>query len=691
MAISNWIVGAVVGLVLALIIVLILQNTVFKDKNMTILYIIVLVLLAVCGGFLQKTYFTVHAQAMPTPQEQIEEIDKTIKDNWKNTNGGFTFEQIKKAQDDNECPSYEDQIIGLKCYDFGSYIVFSYEDNGIYHNALFYKSNNGLILDGMINTYASLTGMKWFFAYDLSTFRWVQELDKEPYYWTYHTVFDWKKINGNHDDLVSVSRQTQEFVKWTHAVRTNQDEMVRFVMTNAANLTAKNATSHFIKFKDVELIGSADSGFVKINSFYNYLYEQIKGETYNTIKLVDATNSLCLPIPTAEQNKYPISASKKAEYDDAEYYGVYRTNIAVNLTWMQGKQISSTTKNEDYVDTLENDDKTKDKVKVEDIKPKYSYSKLAVSFVDTKNSDVSKVNLLTSPVEITFSCDDPTRTKVVLIDSFEKLNKGVNVLLSKNTTWNYFIDSKSLIFEDFSGSFTIKSTSSSLSFNYYYLNNYTIASVGLNPVGTIDTSLIDLSTNPVKIILSNDNHTYQFLFNDNSLLESYQNMLVEMGEYNYTILSKQLLFASVTGKLTITTTDKTMLFNYALGADDPLTFKIGLTTSGTTNKCFQLYSATSNVTIIRNYLSSAKVYLVTCVIYDEDGKLMETFNHTHQVTGTCSDTWYANNLVVGQKYTLQLRFADRDDSTITYLSDITTFTYNSNTTYKVTYDVTENN
>lgn len=691
MAISNWIVGAVVGLVLALIIVLILQNTVFKDKNMTILYIIVFVLLAVCGGFLQKTYFTVHAQAMPTPQEQVEEIDKTIKDNWKNTNGGFTFEQIKKAQEDNECPSYEDQIIGLKCYDFGSYIVFSYEDKGTYHNTLFYKSNNGLILDGMINTYASLTGMKWFFAYDLSTFKWVQELDKEPYYWTYHTVFDWKKINGNHDDLVSVSRQTQEFVKWTHAVRTNQDEMVRFVMTNAANLTAKNVTSHFIKFKDVELIGSADSGFVKINSFYNYLYEQIKGEAYNTIKLVDATNSLCLPIPTAEQNKYPISASKKAEYDNAEYYGVYRTNIAVNLTWLQGKQISSTTKNEDYVDTLENDDKTKDKVKVEDIKPKYSYSKLAVSFVDTKNSDVSNVNLLTSPVEITFSCDDPAKTKVVLIDSFEKLNKGVNVLLSKNTTWNYFIDSKSLIFEDFSGSFTIKSTSSSLSFNYYYLNNYTIASVGLNPVGTIDTSLIDLSTNPVKIILSNDNHTYQFLFNDNSLLDSYQNMLVEMGEYNYTILSKQLLFASVTGKLTITTTDKIMLFNYALGADDPLTFKIGLTTSGTTNKCFQLYSATSNVTIIRNYLSSAKVYLVTCVIYDEDGKLMETFNHTHQVTGTCSDTWYASNLVAGQKYTLQLRFADRDDSTITYLSDITTFTYNSNTTYKVTYDVTENN
>lgn len=692
MAITNWIVGAVVGLVIALIIVLILQNTVFKDSNMKLLYAVIFILFAVCGGLTVNKICSVSADAPPTPQEQVEEIDKTIKDNWKNTNGGFTFEQIEKAQDDNECPSYEDQIIDLKCHDFGAYIVFSYEDNGTYHNTLFYKSNNGLILDGMINTYASLTGMKWFFAYDLNTFKWVQELDKEPYYWDYYTFFDWHKLDGNHDDLVSVSRQTQEFVKWTHSVRTNQDEMVRFIMTSAANLTAKNVTSHFIKFKDVELIGSANSGFIKINSFYNYLYEQIKGEAYNTIKLVDASNSLCLPIPTAEQTKYPISASKKAEYGDADYYGVYRTNIAVNLTYVQGKKITSTAKNEEYVDTLEKDDKTKDKVETEIITPKYTYSKLAINFVDTKNSNFSSLNLLTSPVKITFTCkEDSTQTKTITIDNFSKLNEGINVLLSKNSTWEYYIDSEALIFENFRGSFTLKSNSNHLSFNYYYLNNYTIASVGLNPVGTIDATQIDLFENPVKIILSNDKHTYQFVFSDNEELNLQKSMLVEMGEYNYTILSKQLVFASVTGKLTITTTDKIMLFNYALGVDDPLTFKIGLTTNGSTNKCFQLYSESSNVSKIRNYLSSAKVYTVTCVIYDENGKLMETFNHTHQATGTCSDTWYASSLVVGQKYTLQLRFADRDDSTITYLSDITTFTYSSNTTYKVTYNVTENN
>ena len=692
MNVSNWIVGAVVGLIVCLIVVLILQNTVFKDKEMKMLYMIMFVLFAVCGGVMQISYFTVSADALPTPKEQIEEIDKTINDNWKNTNGGFTFEQIKKAQDDNECPAYDDQIIDLKCYDFGAYIVFSYGDNGTYQNALFYKSDNGLILDGMINTYGSLTGMKWFFAYDLSTFKWVHEKNKEPYYYEYYTFFDGEKLNGTHDDLISVSRQTQRFVKWTHDVRTNQNEMVRYVMTNAANLTAKNITSYFIKFGDVELIGTGSTGFVKINSFYNYLYEQIKGEQYNSYKIIDGTTCLCVPIPTAEQTKYPISADKKADYDNKDYYGVYRCSIAVNLNYVKGNQsISATTKNEDYIEDLEDDDDTKDKVIVDDVDPNYNFSKINLGFVDTKSSDISNVNLLTTPVEITFTCSDKKQTKTVLIDSKTKLSNGVNILLSKNTTWDYYIDSKALLFEDFRGSFTVKSNSSNLTFDYYYLNNYTIASVGLNPIGTIDTSVIDLQANPVKIVLSNAKHTYQFVFNSNTQLDKYENMLVEMGEYDYTILSNQLLFASVTGKLTITTTDKIMLFNYALNtAKDALTFDVGITSSGTTSNCFRLQSETSNVTLIRETLSSAKVYLVTCVIYDKDGRLMESFSHTHSVTGACSDTWYSSNLVAGEKYTLQLRFTDRDDTTMTYLSDIADFTFELNKTYQVSYTATKN-
>lgn len=691
MTITNYVVGACVGLVVALIVVLILQNTIFKGKNMTLLYLLIFIAFAVSGGIIQKDHFTVSAEAMPTPQEQVETITTTIEENWKNTNGGFTFEQIQTAQDDNECPSYDDQIINLKSYDFGSYIVFGYEDNGVYQNAVFYKSNNGLILDGIMNMHVSMTGIKWFYAYDLSSFKWEDNRNTEPNYTVTYVPINLEVINGRHDNLLSLSRQTVEFLQYSYKFRTNKDEMTNYVMTNIANLSGKNATSNFIKFSDVELIGSGSTGYVKINSFYNYLYEQIKGEGYNTTKLIDASNSLCLPIPDALQVNYPISASKKAEYDNADYYGVYRTSIAVNLTFVKGNTtINETIKNEEYIDTLENDDDYKDKVTVEDYTPNYTYSKLNINFMDSKNSDLTDINLLTKPVKITLTCTDLNLTKTVLIDSLNKLNSGLNVLLTKDVIWNYVIESEALIFEDFRGSFTIKSDSSNLSFSYYYLNNYTIASVGLNPIGTIDTSVIDLISNPVKIILSNDDHTYQFVFDSNLSLDTYESMLVEMGQYNYTILSKQLIFASVTGTLTITTTDKIMLFNYALGVDDPLTFNVSVLSYNSTNNYFALYSEATNVTIIRENLSAAQVYLVTCVIYDKDGRLMETFNHTHAVTGTCSDSWYASNLVAGEQYTLQLRFTDRDDTTKTYLSDIANFTFNANTGYRVVYNVTQN-
>ena len=143
---ANYIIGVVIGLVVALIVVLILKNTVFKDKNMTILYVVIFVLMAACGGVIQNQFFSASASAAPSPQDQIDNITSTIEDNWKNTNGGFTFEQIQIAQDDNECPSYADQIINLKCYDYGSYVVFGFNDGGTYQNAVSISHQTDLFL-----------------------------------------------------------------------------------------------------------------------------------------------------------------------------------------------------------------------------------------------------------------------------------------------------------------------------------------------------------------------------------------------------------------------------------------------------------------------------------------------------------------------------------------------------------------
>ena len=710
MILSNWI-GASVGLFVGLVFSLILDFTAFKNNKFCSVFfsIIFCIVFAFCGIFVQNQFFKKDNVVAISSVEQITNIDASIKKGWTNTNGGFSFNQIIASQSDDTCPIVEDQIISLTCHDFGSYICFSFDNNGLYQNIVFVKTDNGLIIDGLLNMSAEMKGGAWygvgtkFEQRDANTFKWIDNRNNIPEYIQYYDTQLFFIKTFNHDNLVSASRGVPFFLKNCYDISPNKKaktEIYNYAMTMADELIGQNASENFIKFGNVELIGTKDTGMIKINSFYNYLFEQLKGVEYNGLKIIDGSSSLCYPIPEKDQTMYPIPSDKLLDYATVsgdistapKYYGVYKTNIAIEVKYVKGNQMLSKSINfDDYIDKIVNDSDTKHKVSVEPVTSQNDYSKLKLQFKNVKDNLVEGINLQTKPIKIQFTCNELNQTKIIEINSLEKLNNGVDCILNKNVEWNYVIDSPELIFEDFLGSFKVTETLSNISFDYYYLQNYIVATVGLNPIGTIDMSQIDLSENPVKIILSNDNHTYQFVFSDNSDLNLSKSMLVEMGEYNYTILSKQLLFASVTGKLTITTTDKHLLFNYAIGSDEALTFKVTLENYTTTSNYFYLYSGSSNVALIRDTLSSAKVYTVTCVIYDKDGKLMETFNHTHQSTGTCSASWYASNLVVGEQYTLQLRFADRDDSSITYLSDITDFVYNGSTGYKVVYNVTKNN
>lgn len=684
-------IGIAGGAVLGIAISAILRQ--FGNKILTTLFAVVFGILGAGLGYtIQDKYFIDHSFSIPSPTEQVEALDKNLKNNWSNTNGGFTFEEIEKSQNDDDCPICDDQIIDLKCHDFGSYITFSLNNNGTYYNIMFTQTENGLVLDGVMNTTATVDRVLiWWlpplFGFKDSTFRWNFEFEKEPYF---NEVRDWFGI-FKYDNLVSLSRQSVKFVTtYADAVDDFNHTTTSFVLNNANMLTSTMASSHFIKFGNVELIGTSEEAFVKINSFYNYLYNEIKGFDYDTTELIDATSALCAPIPEGEKVNHPIPTDKKSEYGDKDYYGTYRCNIAVNLTFVKGNNILSVD-NSDYIKKIQDDEEVKNKIKVDDIKPQYSYSRINLNFLDKGSSDLTNVDLLNTPIVITFTAG--AQTKTVIVDSKDKLNKGVSILLHKNTSWNYTINSEALIFDDFRGTISLRNNRIYLlGFEYYYIDNFVLASVGLNPVGTIDSSLINLQNNPVKIILSNDNHDYQFTFDDNSLLNSKQNMLVEMGEYTYTILSKQLVFASVTGKLTITSTDKIMLFNYALtSSDSPLTFNVNISKTSASAEQILLSADTEAVALIKKHLSSASTFDVTCVIYDEDGKLIETFNHEHVSSSTiCSDIWYPSNLVSGEKYTLQLRFADADDSSITYLSDITTFTFAEGSTFTVNYTVTEN-
>lgn len=673
---SNTIIGVCVGLVVALILTLVLHFTCFRERNMAFLYIAMFLILALCGGFVQYRFFKyVESDGMPTPQEQVQTTIDTIKDKWQNTNGGFTFDQIKKTQEDDTAPTAEDQILQFECCDLGPYVAFGYNSGETYQNILFYKSPNGLIVDGMINMGASINHKYKFIAYwyyNLSTFHW---LDFRPYDELLKTGNVWNVVK-----YISLSSQDASSFcyKYSDVFVHEWDKANAYAMQQAAILTGNNAATNFIKFGDVELIGSANTGYAKINSFYNYLYQQIQGTQYGSTKLIDANSVLCLPIPQSEQEKYPIPESKKSEYGDKEFYGVYKCNIAVELKRLQSPITAKTTiKNEEFFEDLNNDDRYKDKVKVEKVESTATYSKLNLTFKDTGNSDLTNLNLLTSPVTITFTNTEINTTKKVVVDSLDKLHNGVSVLLDKGVNVKYEVRGNGLVFDDHDGTFKLTDGANSLTFNYYYIDNFVSTSIGLNPIGTVDMSKIDLSINPVKIILKNEKHTYTFNFDDNSKFETKISQMVELGEYEYAILSDTLVFASTSGKLTITTTDRDMLFNCAMVDSSVHSFALSFLEKREGQNGVYCELDTNFEDLIVDEFGSMTNVKAKMFIYTADGVLTSTFEKSMRSLGLTFNTstpyWEKGN------YTAQV-MVYTENSTLRLFSNVASFEIDSDIT-----------
>ena len=672
---SNSVIGVCIGLVVALILTLILHFTCFRERNMTLLYIAMFLVFALCGGFIQYRFFKyVESDGMPTPQEQVQTTIDTIQNKWQNTNGFFSPEQIAQAQKDDSAPTAEDQILQFECCDLGPYVAFGYNSGETYQNILFYKSPNGLIVDGMINMSATIGHKYKFLAYwyyNLSSFKWF---DIRPYDEFLKTANVWDVVN-----YISLSSQDASSFcsKYSDVFVHEWDKANAYAMQQAAILTGNNAATNFIKFVNVELIGSANTGYTKINSFYNYLYEQIQGTQYGSTKLIDANSVLCLPIPQSEQEKYPIPESKKSEYGDKEFYGVYKCNIAVELKRLQSSiTAKTTTKNEEFFENLNNDNRYKDKVKVEKVESTATYSKLNLTFKDTGNSDLTNLNLITSPVTIAFTNTETNTTKKVVVDSFDKLQNGVSILLDKGVNVKYEVRGNGLVFENHDGTFKLTDDSNALTLNYYYVANNVVASVGLNPIGTIDMSQIDLSSNPVKIIIKNSKNSYAFTFDDNSKINNKQSQLVELGEYEYAILSDSLVFASNSGKLNITTTDHEFLFNYAHSTSYCLVPSL-LSSENVGNEvgCLSLCFSDAAIDYFFPFTSRGEIQVN---VYDSDNKFLLSKRlellDKHLMYGKSLSQLVFDGLSSGN-LTLQFKFKRSSDGQVVLVSQQITFDY----------------
>lgn len=691
--VSN-ILWVVLSLAIAIVIILVIWF-IFKSPPHWIICILITVFcvsscLTICYIIKQKKFDS--EMHIPTNIEQSEQLDLAVKENWTNTNGGFTINQINNTQKDDDAPSLDDQIINLNIQDYGNYVCFYYRDNyGLYQNAVFLKTDKGLIYDGMLMTTCNYKDREWNTLFSIltvwGTFMRVYEIDslswdinkaEIPYY------YDYNLATISSGDNCKFCTNNLDAWGWNH--NNTQEAKIRIMneLSSSSGFIARNINTYFTKFGNVEIIGTKDTATKSINTFYTYLYEQIKGiGTYGT-KNIDVTSLTCVPIPTELQSKYPIPSNKQEEYDGAQYYGVYKVNSYVSLTLKQGNKVINKTQNVDSYINENKDSGRLDVDKIENNSANYTKVYIRLNCID---GDISNVDLSTNPVTIKFYSKDLDVTKTITYNTKNKLSSLNNIFLVSNYRWDYEITSNALVFENNKGSFEPTQSSANLTLNYSYYDNYIIADIGLFPIQTIDESLINLSKYPVKIILTNGNVTHQFVFDDNSMLNKSINKLIELGKYNYTILSDQLIFASVSGEIEVTTTQTSFLFNYAQTVDvGNLIFTVSVTTS--TKSSYDVYiSAPSSVveTVRENLSSNNTKYFVKLYFFDKDGNIVEIKSHTHSSSGSCSDNWYLNNLINGNEYDCQVRFVDSVDENLTYISDNYHFTYDNTKSYTFNY------
>ena len=232
-------------------------------------------------------------------------------------------------------------------------------------------------------------------------------------------------------------------------------------------------------------------------------------------------------------------------------------------------------------------------------------------------------------------------------------------------------------------------------------DNLVNVQIALNPVGAVIQNQIDLSLNPVKIFLKNEDKTYKIVFDDNVQLSSFQNLTIQSGEYVYTILSGQLIFEDMTGAITIDKNNNVFVFNYKIY--QPLILNTQINSSAsmqgyTLKNKIGYYCAEMYIFNIYDILPKYdKTFYLSILIYDDNGELVEELNHEHYINPSaiyrsCNDySWTPSKLISGNNYFVQIRLSLSPNKTVYLYSTISSFIWNSNTGCEIEWRAIKNN
>lgn len=449
----------------------------------------------------------------------------------------------------------------------------------IFPNVMFCATKDGLVLDGVLNAEYELQ-INSFGTTDWknSNNKFVTSFDKIPSFGSKGETWDGK----SEPNAVSLSAPDQfHYAGWNfwdalycgkfYREKTLATIKVKDDNGNEIGLVERFVSDIFNKyFMDIDglpiLVDKDDKTemFMDAMEFYTYL---LKSCSENSIlneaqNVVDVSDYLVHVIPEEERKNYPreivggITQSTWSVFRQNKYMVCFY-RIFLNDKITAPKDIEIVQKKYPLTPP-----------------PAQSEELDLVRFklVNKNNSNLMGYNYETNPVSITIN------DKTYKFDTKDKFENGIPVALKPDNTYSYSLESSVLVFDSYSGSFELKKHEATwkdfsnpyrgqtLELNYSYTSGYVMTSISLNPLSSFSTSSIDLSANPVKIILNGKNNegTYQFIFDKNEDVTATKRLLVRCGEYDYSILSNQLIFANETGTLTITPSERSYKFNFSV-------------------------------------------------------------------------------------------------------------------------------
>lgn len=468
------------------------------------------------------------------------------------SNGGYDGSYIDEHEADPNCPTADDKFFTIGMDDYKDEAVFYFtkqiNNTNFVVNAIFDKTDSGLVFTGCFNVKVSVSGILFWKTF---TFQNLMNAGNNfsplPY-----ELGPWNGINwwpgigvqGPHYFAVSHKPTYEALREGTITVPTAGIQALGNLLStsidgNAAYQVAEAGCYKIFNdyFEQLGSIGvkiydnSNHTIFGDMNTFYNAVYKsaQIAGAdcSVNVTNLTgDVVNGIV--------------------YKSNRFLNVTYKNFLTKNCFKFGQMSLPQQANGGTDDTIAT--------------PPVNLN-VTFKLVNTTGADITGIDLTANKVQFKLVNTATTNEYFVTFDELSDFSGQIKSMPAG--AYTYTISSNILNFGGNTGTLTVDKTHQKFNFNFTYQGNFVNATVTLQPIANVDLSAFDITQTPVAIHMQQTDGTYfDFVFNTVSEFENGITKSIKIGAYTWSISSDELTFSNLSGTLTVTTLTNQLTYYY---------------------------------------------------------------------------------------------------------------------------------